>query len=403
MLHLRLPDGREATLTLKAEATVLAVLGHAVWSWDLCGRPYALVREDGATYRRALDGRLLEKRPGQAGGAPRLRQVLSAEDGGAVVEAARSDAAVALEAVLANSALAPEHRGQAERRLRRIVAMDAVALAADGARFHDVYRPVGILPPDQYLALVVQATEGCSWNACTFCDLYRDVPFRAKSLPDFLAHLVAVRAFFGESVALRRSVFLGDANALCLGQERLAPMLGAISRELPLASRGIHAFLDVWTGHRKRPADWAELAGLGLRRVYVGLETGDPGLLAWLSKPGLPEDAVTLVRDLHQAGLAVGVIVLVGAGGERYAVSHAQATARVLSAMGLRSEDLLYFSEIVVHTVAAYARRAEQDGVRPLSHEACAAQRAAILAATRFEDPVRPPRAASYDIREFVY
>ena len=43
-----------------------------------------------------------------------------------------------------------------------------------------VYSPVGILPPDQYLALVVQATRGCAFNTCTFCDLYRD-GYRVKS------------------------------------------------------------------------------------------------------------------------------------------------------------------------------------------------------------------------------
>ena len=52
--------------------------------------------------------------------------------------------------------------------------------------------PVGILPPDQYLSLVVRVTEGCSWNACTFCSLYRNVPFRAKSPGELRAHLAAL-------------------------------------------------------------------------------------------------------------------------------------------------------------------------------------------------------------------
>ena len=64
--------------------------------------------------------------------------------------------------------------------------MDAAALRDDAARFLAASGPVGILPPDQYLALVVRVTEGCSWNACTFCSLYRDVPFRWKR-PDELA------------------------------------------------------------------------------------------------------------------------------------------------------------------------------------------------------------------------
>jgi len=38
-------------------------------------------------------------------------------------------------------------------------------------------KPVGILPPDQYMAVVLQAAEGCAFNTCTFCDFYRDRSF----------------------------------------------------------------------------------------------------------------------------------------------------------------------------------------------------------------------------------
>jgi hypothetical protein len=83
----RLPDGRAVRVSLRPEATIVAVGDEDVSSYDLAGRPYALVRE-GGTWRRALDGRWLEKRPAQ-GGTPRLRRRVSAEDGAAVAEAAR--------------------------------------------------------------------------------------------------------------------------------------------------------------------------------------------------------------------------------------------------------------------------------------------------------------------------
>ena len=52
--------------------------------------------------------------------------------------------------------------------------------ATDISRFHQIYKPISILPPDQYQALVLQATEGCSFNTCTFCALYRDRRFHIK-------------------------------------------------------------------------------------------------------------------------------------------------------------------------------------------------------------------------------
>jgi radical SAM superfamily enzyme YgiQ (UPF0313 family) len=393
LLRFALPDGRPATLLLAEASSVLSVDDALVSSWDLAGRPYALVRGTG-TYRRGLDGRLLWKREATPEGR-RLRRRLSAEEGEPIVEDARREA----EAALATLGGSPS---EALRRLRVVVAMDARALRDDAVRFLAASGPAGILPPDQYLALVVRVTEGCSWDACTFCRLYRDVPFRWKRPDELLAHLAALRTYFGPSIALRRSVFLGDANALCLAHDRLLPLVEALARELPGAP--LFSFVDAWTGHRKPAAEWRDYAALGLRRVYVGLETGDPGLLAWLEKPGSPQDAVDLVGALHEAGIAAGVIVLLGAGGERFAGAHAARTAEILTAMGLGLDDFVYFSEYVDEPGLAYGRRAAgAPDLQPLSPARDAELRRAILAGLRPADPARPPRSATYDIREFAY
>jgi hypothetical protein len=438
LLRFVLADGRHVTLLLGDTSSVLSVDDRLVSSWDLCGRPYALVRED-ATYRRALDGGLLEKRePTDA--SPRLRSRLSAAQGAPVLEAARLEAEAAL-AALGAGAPAPETAratmaaskpgvparapdvsvsrmgpgtmrpdlgysqepvAEAVRRLGLVVAMDEAALRADAERFRAVCGPVGILPPDQYLSLVVRVTEGCSWNACTFCSLYRDVPFRAKSGDELHAHLRALEGYFGASLALRRSVFLGDANALCLATERLLPLVEIVAEQRPGAP--LSSFVDAWTGQRKTPDEWRALAGLGLRRVYVGLETGDPELLSWLEKPGSPEDAVALVTALHEGGLAAGVIVLLGAGGRRHAGAHVARTAEALSRMRLGPDDLVYFSELVEEPGLEYAQRAAgEPDLRPLDASACARQRGQILAGLHPADPLHPPRVATYDIREFVY
>jgi len=364
-----------------------------VSSWDLCGRPYALVRGSGS-YRRGLDGGLLLKREAAAGRA-RVRRRLNAGEGATVVETAR------LEAVMTLEALGPAAAAEAQGRLRAVVAMDKDALAADAARFLEVSGPVRILPPDQYLSLVVRVTEGCTWNACTFCGLYREVPFRFRTAPELAGHLEALRTYFGRSIALRRSVFLGDANALCLAQERLLPLLETVAQGLP--GRPLFSFVDAWSGQRRSAADWRACAALGLRRVYVGLETGDPGLLAWLGKPGTPADTVRLVRSLHEAGIGAGVIVLVGAGGERFYEDHVRGTWERLREMGLGRGDLLYFSEYADDPKLAYARRAAgASDLQPLSPRRAAAQRAAIETAVRARDG-SVVRTASYDLREFVY
>ena len=197
-------------------------------------------------------------------------------------------------------------------------------------------------------------------------------------------------------------MFLGDANALCLARDRLLPLVEAVAAQLPGAP--LYSFLDAWTGQRKTAAEWRDYAALGLERVYVGLETGDPGLLAWLEKPGSPRDAVDLVGALHEAGIAAGVIVLLGAGGERFADAHVAKTAEVLTAMNLGAEDLVFFSEYVDDPGLAYGRRAAGAfDLQPLSPARNGELRRAILAGFRAADPAHPSRTATYDIREFVY
>jgi len=371
---------------------VLAVGDTVVSSWDLAGRPYALVRESG-TYRRALDGRFLRKREATADG-PRVRERLTAAGGAPVVAAARDEATAALRALEAAGGA-----GEAVERLRAVVAMDEAALARDAARFLAVCGPVGILPPDQYLSLVVRITEGCSWDACTFCSLYEGMPFRVRTRREVARHVDALQAYFGASIALRRAVFLGDANALSLSPDRLLPLLDTVAEAFP--RRPLYSFVDAWTGSRKAETQWRACRERGLRRVYVGLETGDPRLLERLGKPGAPEDAVRLVASLHDAGVAAGVIVLLGAAGADRAEAHVRGTADVLAAMRLGRDDIVYFSEYVSgaarRTGSANASATEMPG------EAVASERRAIASAFLGAHGGEKPRLASYDLREFTY
>ena len=292
----------------------------------------------------------------------------------------------------------------AEPELAVLQRWDWAALQADARRFGEIYRPVSILPPDQYLALVVQATEGCSYNRCTFCDFYRDRPFRVKSADELRAHIAAVQAFFGPALGLRRSLFLADANALVAPMPRLRAWLDVIAeaRILPVGA-GIYSFMDAFDVQRKTADAWAELAARGLRRVYIGMETGDDGLLRWLRKPGTAADVTEAVSLLKGAGIAVSVIIMTGIGGERYAEAHVCGTIAALNAMPLGAGDIVYFSPFVAQPGSEYGSLAATEHIRPLSDAEIAAQEVAIRGALRPHDPKHPPQFSRYDIREFIY
>ncbi|MBI3944560.1 MAG: radical SAM protein [Armatimonadetes bacterium] len=406
--------GDTLSVSLYPGAFAIKIGECEVYSFDGEGRPIGASTGD-RWLRRGLDNTLVEKR---AGTAARGWQPLPPTEADAHVDA------IALRMADLHQAVTQGHYRNPQSAipppLERAAAWDSRRCRADAARFLRLFHRVPILPPDQYLSLVLQPTEGCRYNRCTFCTLYRDRPFRAKSPEEFRRHLDEVVAYFGRGLARRRSLFLGDANALTLPMADLVPIFAAVQERLPVAPSdltpaqarrwlsahplgfdGIHSFLDVFSGRKKSAAEYAALRRQGLRRVTIGLESGSAPLLQFLRKPERVADAVELVRTLHRAGVSVGVVVMVGAGGDRYAAAHVRETVAVVNAVSLGAADFLYLSEFVEHPGSDYARLAQAERIRALDAAEMAAQADAIRAGLRF--PAQAPRVSVYRLSEFVY
>ena len=97
--------------------------------------------------------------------------------------------------------------------------------------------------------------------------------------------------------------------------------------------------------------------------MYIGLETGSNELLRWLCKPATAERMQRCVRALKEAHIAVGVIVLLGAGGRAFDAAHRRQTAEVLNELSLGAGDYIYFSPLVIYGGrAAFAAGDERPG-----------------------------------------
>ncbi len=398
-------ENRAVTLSAKPNCLTVSLQAGGqslVVSYDLAGRLWTALM-DGVSYRRGLDGKMVAK--WQEGGDERQRRWLLPDEALQVEGRLREQIAGLWAALQSGAARLDAPLPEAAcQDFERALSFDGERSRRDAARYHQVYQPVGILPPDQYMAVVLQATEGCSFNTCTFCNFYRDRPFRIKSPGEFRLHAEAVRDFLGPGLSLRRTIFLGDANALVTPMPRLLPLLEAVHQVYDVAGLGgIFAFLDGFSGEKKTAQDFKALAEGGMRRVYVGLESGSSPLLRFLKKPGAPDDALRAVQAMKAGGLAVGMIVLLGAGGHTYAKEHVRETIRILNAMQLDADDLLYFSELVESEGLPYVQDAYQAGLQPLSPQERLAQGEAIEAGLRFSEQGGTPHISRYDIREFVY
>jgi hypothetical protein len=342
----------------------------SVYSFDLEGRPL-FCYERGGIYKRSLTGELFGRR--RVSGRKKYWQL----PGGEV------DELFARLLGIISCAPATDLPHPWSARLEDILRWTPDSLAREREKYDAAYRPISILPPDQYLSIVLQATSGCSWNRCTFCNFYQDRPFEVRSRDSFLEHSRRVSALLGRGANLRRSIFLADGNALTLSNSRLLPMFDIARAAFP--GRGLHGFVDLFTGERKSREDWSLLCRSGLERVCIGLESGDDKLLRWLNKPGSAGSAPQFISSLKEAGLAVAVVLLVGVGGSRFAAGHLSNSLDVIARLPLTAEDIVYLS--------------------PFREGSAAAERESQYVALR--DGIRRAhpviKIARYDILEFIY
>lgn len=373
----------ELLTTIKEGFTTLSPNRETVVSFDREGRLYTYFKE-GTTYRRSLAS-IVERRWREKN---RQRIRLTRDEAAELFAEAYEVAQDCL----------PLTHGEVRTRLEEeILRWTPEALLAESDRFANVYKPISILPPDQYLAIVLQATEGCTWNRCTFCNFYQDRPFRAKSEQEFAQHVAAVTDFFGRGVFMRKGIFLADGNALALSQRRLEPIFELARQTFP--GQSIYSFIDLYTGERRAVEDWKRLVALGLERVYIGMETGLDELLHFLNKPGSGDELVQFVHDLKAAGVLVGLIVMVGVGGVEFQEAHAKATLDVIGRMPLGQGDLVYLSPFIEQPGSTYVERRTDASLTPMTDAAIEAELSRLARAIRSTGV----KSARYDIREFIY
>lgn len=188
-----------------------------------------------------------------------------------------------------------------------------------------VYRP-----PSEADSLILPVTDGCSWNRCTFCEMYTapQKKFRARDEAETLEAIRACGERYGNGV---RRVFLADGDALVLPTRRLLGILEAIRTHLPAVHR-ISSYCLPRNLRKKPVEELQELADAGLKIVYVGAESGDDGVLARVSKGETFESTREALLKLGDAGVTRSVMILNGLGGRDLWQQHADNSARLMNA-----------------------------------------------------------------------
>ena len=184
-------------------------------------------------------------------------------------------------------------------------------------------------PPSEAQSLILPVTNGCSWNKCTYCEMYTapQKKFAARDEQESLDTIRRCGEQYGDQV---QRIFLGDGDALVLSTRRLMTLLTAIRAHLPRVRR-ISSYCLPRNLRSKSVADLLELRAAGLTLAYVGAESGDDEVLQKVNKGETFESTRDALDKLGAAGIARSVMLLNGLGGPLLSRQHAENSARLLN------------------------------------------------------------------------
>jgi radical SAM superfamily enzyme YgiQ (UPF0313 family) len=193
-----------------------------------------------------------------------------------------------------------------------------------------------IRPPSEADSLILQVAVGCSYNKCTFCGVYKDIPFSIKNDVAIEKDL----QFASLHCRNLKRIFLADGDVLALSQRKLIRIFQMIHSHLPWISR-ISLYGNSRAIRGKSDENLQELKKLGLDRIYMGLESGCDEVLHRVQKGESAKTMIAAAEKVRRNGIFLSVTALLGLGGISLSQRHAVETAKVLACMAPRQIALL--------------------------------------------------------------
>lgn len=175
-------------------------------------------------------------------------------------------------------------------------------------------------PPSEARSLILQVTNGCSWNKCTYCDMYTQPQKRFSVKPE--EDVKREIEWFSKRYDGIQRVFLADGDVIALPARRLLFILDTIRQYLPEVTR-VSSYCSPRNVTRKSDEELKALYDAGLKQVYVGAESGDDFVLESINKGETHESTVESLNRLADAGIKRSVMIINGVGGTRFSEQHA--------------------------------------------------------------------------------
>lgn len=193
--------------------------------------------------------------------------------------------------------------------------------------FFDSYDTPVFRHPSEAQSFILRVTRGCAHNKCTYCNMYRGVPFQILK-DEEISRQIALAVHFGKNSV--RRVFLADGDALVLPTAKLLKILQALREQFPKLQR-VASYAAPKDILRKSEEELRQLREAGLQLLYYGMETGDDATLKAVKKGVTAEEAIEAGRRVTASGMKLSLMVILGLAGVEGSARHALATAKAIN------------------------------------------------------------------------
>jgi hypothetical protein len=246
--------------------------------------------------------------------------------------------------------------GELKAALMQVAGWDAAAWSAHRERYLSTYAALPLLPPDCQGALILQATLGHAGGIAF--GRGGAAEHAVRSCADFATHLNGVHRLIGRRLEQFRIAFLAGSDVLRQQHDGIESYLEAIASTFSIepdsstrrgrgkldsenSLAGIRTFLDDFGLPEAGWPDWRRLCERQLRSITLGIESGSPEIRSLYHKTWQNNDLCSIVGPMKSAGVTIGVMVLVDAGGMEHTARHVEATADLINALPLGPGDLV--------------------------------------------------------------
>jgi len=181
-------------------------------------------------------------------------------------------------------------------------------------------------PPSEANSTIIQVTLGCSFNHCSFCNMYRTKTYQERSLEEIRYEIDLI----SKCQPLTEKVFLADGDALNVKTERLVEILDYLTLKFKSLKR-ISCYAMPRNLLQKKDSELEVLRNRGLSMLYVGIESGNDVVLQRVTKGASSSMIIESCKKAIDHEFTLSCMVILGLGGKAYTNAHILDTAKVVS------------------------------------------------------------------------